>query len=122
MQLREELNAQRAKLTLFRSPIRTLYNFVACTAAATVRGSRWLFSHPATLFVLAPLLLVYAGLKATGVAETEVNEAELWVEYVVWWVGLGVLSSIGLGTGMHSGLLFLFPHILMVSGLPGASC
>ncbi len=37
-----------------------------------------------------------------------------WVKYVVWWVGLGVLSSIGLGTGMHSGLLFLFPHILKV--------
>jgi vacuole membrane protein 1 len=33
---------------------------------------------------------------------------------VVWWVGLGVLSSIGLGTGMHSGLLFLFPHMLKV--------
>jgi hypothetical protein len=33
---------------------------------------------------------------------------------VVWWVGLGVLSSIGLGTGMQSGLLFLFPHMLKV--------
>ena len=32
----------------------------------------------------------------------------------MWWVGLGVLSSIGLGTGMHTGLLFLFPHILKV--------
>lgn len=27
----------------------------------------------------------------------------------------GILSSIGLGTGMHTGLLFLFPHILKVS-------
>ncbi len=36
------------------------------------------------------------------------------MQYVVWWVGLGVLSSIGLGTGMHSGLLFLFPHMLKV--------
>lgn len=35
-------------------------------------------------------------------------------EYVVWWVGLGVLSSVGLGTGMHSGLLFLFPHVMRV--------
>ena len=34
------------------------------------------------------------------------------VGYAVWWIGLGVLSSIGLGTGMHSGLLFLFPHML----------
>lgn len=38
----------------------------------------------------------------------------MWLQYVVWWVGLGVLSSIGLGTGMHSGLLFLFPHMLKV--------
>lgn len=37
------------------------------------------------------------------------------VKYVAWWVGLGILSSIGLGTGMHSGLLFLFPHMLKVS-------
>ena len=32
-------------------------------------------------------------------------EATLWLQCVVWWFGLGVLSSIGLGTGMHSGLL-----------------
>lgn len=36
------------------------------------------------------------------------------MKYVAWWIGLGVLSSIGLGTGMHSGLLFLFPHMLKV--------
>ena len=35
--------------------------------------------------------------------------------FVTWWLGLGVLSSVGLGTGMHTGLLFLFPHILKVS-------
>jgi membrane protein YqaA with SNARE-associated domain len=39
------------------------------------------------------------------------------VEYIladaVWWMTLGVLSSVGLGTGMHSGLLFLFPHIFL---------
>jgi vacuole membrane protein 1 len=36
------------------------------------------------------------------------------VEYVVWWTGLGILSSIGFGTGFQSGLLFLFPHIAKV--------
>lgn len=39
-----------------------------------------------------------------------------WVLYTTWWISLGVLSSIGLGTGMHSGLLFLFPHMLKVGG------
>jgi len=34
--------------------------------------------------------------------------------FVAWWIGLGVLSSVGLGTGLHTGLLFLFPHIFKV--------
>lgn len=60
------------------------------------------------------MLLTYAGLKVTGTLAHAVEESELWLAYIVWWVGLGVLSSIGLGTGMHSGLLFLFPHMLKV--------
>ena len=44
-----------------------------------------------------------------------VNRIEFAVEYVVWWVGLGVLSSIGLGSGLQSGVLFLFPHIIKVT-------
>ena len=45
----------------------------------------------------------------------ELEKVELWFWYTIWWVGLGILSSIGLGTGMHSGLLFLFPHMLKVT-------
>ncbi len=51
---------------------------------------------------------------AAGTAADQLAELEEAVQYAVWWVGLGVLSSIGLGTGMHSGLLFLFPHMLKV--------
>ena len=68
--------------------------------------------HPASS--QAPLLLAYAGLRVTGTLAAEVREAEAWLSYTIWWIGLGVLSSIGLGTGMHSGLLFLFPHMLKV--------
>lgn len=114
LQLRTQLNERRARLTLFRSPLRTLTAFAASAASSAARGAAWLASHPATLFLLAPLLLIYAFLKASGGLVEEVREAELWLQYVVWWVGLGVLSSIGLGTGMHSGLLFLFPHMLKV--------
>lgn len=82
---------------------------------------------------MLPLLVAYAVLKvhnilgslssrginltqAYGIGHgTWLTETELWLKFAVWWVGLGVLSSIGLGTGMHSGLLFLFPHMLKVS-------
>ncbi len=124
MQLRAQLNEGRARLKLFRSPLRTLAAFAASAASSAASGAAWLASHPATLFLLAPLLLFYAFLKASGGLAEEVREAELWLQYVVWWVGLGVLSSIGLGTGMHSGLLFLFPHMLKVrpqGGLEGSS-
>lgn len=52
----------------------------------------------------------------------ELGKVELWFWYTVWWVGLGILSSIGLGTGMHSGLLFLFPHMLKVTVSSVKSC
>lgn len=39
--------------------------------------------------------------------------ANLW--FCVYWVGLGVLSSVGLGTGLHTFLLYLGPHIASVT-------
>ena len=87
-------------------------SFAAAAGAGALRGAAWLAQHPLTLFILLPVLLGYAALKGTGVQPAALREAEAWLEYGVWWLGLGVLSSIGLGTGMHSGLLFLFPHIL----------
>ena len=34
--------------------------------------------------------------------------------FAVWWLGLGILSSVGLGSGMHTGFLFMFPHVFKV--------
>jgi len=36
----------------------------------------------------------------------------LWCSY---WIGLGVLSSVGLGTGLHTFVLYLGPHIAAVT-------
>ena len=35
--------------------------------------------------------------------------------FMLYWVVLGVLSSVGLGTGLHTFVLFLGPHILRVA-------
>ena len=34
---------------------------------------------------------------------------------IAYWLGLGVLSSIGLGTGLHTFLLYLGPFIAKVT-------
>lgn len=101
-------------LSLFRSPFLTLKHFNASVFKSAGRSLTWTVAHPATLFLVLPVLLLYAALKFSGLCPHFVGEVEYTVEFVVWWVGLGILSSIGFGSGMHSGLLFLFPHILKI--------
>ena len=40
---------------------------------------------------------------------------EGYLAWCAWWVGLGILSSVGLGTGLHTFLLYLGPHIAAVT-------
>ncbi|KDD77071.1 hypothetical protein H632_c27p4 [Helicosporidium sp. ATCC 50920] len=112
--LASELNAQRARLRLLSSPLATLSAFLASVAHALRRCLGWLLSHRGVLLPCLAALAAHAALRWSGLAAHAVLEVEQWLGYVLWWTGLGVLSSIGLGTGMHSGLLFLFPHILKV--------
>ncbi len=43
---------------------------------------------------------------------------QTWERYLLWclwWVGLGVLSSVGLGTGLHTFLLYLVFILILIS-------
>lgn len=42
-------------------------------------------------------------------------QLELQVLWCLYWVGLGILSSVGLGTGLHTFLLYLGPFIASVT-------
>lgn len=35
--------------------------------------------------------------------------------WCLYWCGLGILSSVGLGTGLHTFILYLGPHIASVT-------
>jgi len=64
-------------------------------------------------YLTIPLIILYLIFNnIEGIHQDLLTEIEKNVLFVIWWLGLGVLSSIGLGTGMHTGILFLFPHIL----------
>ena len=45
----------------------------------------------------------------------KIESTEKYILWLLWWVGLGVLSSVGLGTGLHTFLIYLGPHIAQVS-------
>ncbi|KAL6751502.1 hypothetical protein V8C86DRAFT_2777070 [Haematococcus lacustris] len=112
---RQQAAQELQQLTLFRSPARTLSYFSKAVKSGTHSGLTWFIRHPFTLYLLLPALLLYLGAKRAHLYPQLITGLEEYTQYVVWWLGLGVLSSIGLGTGMHSGVLFLFPHMLKVS-------
>lgn len=110
------------------------FALLCCSTHAHARLSHWghlLVCHdscqplplpPSPLLATLLELWIHCSCCRAGIAGPFVAEAETWVQYVVWWVGLGVLSSVGLGAGMHSGLLFLFPHMLKVMSHNSTFC
>lgn len=116
-ELRAELRAKREKLTLLQSPFTTLYLFIRVVIDYVIYMIKTLLTSAYTRFVVLPLVLAYVGLRFgmdDPQSEKIVDLIDFCVTYATWWFGLGVLSSIGLGTGMHSGILFLFPHIFRI--------
>jgi membrane protein YqaA with SNARE-associated domain len=94
-------------------------------ATHTCAGSAAPGPDPGVAGSCAPLLLACAVLAAhrvRGPHRAALEEAELFASVACWWLGLGVLSSIGLGTGLHSGMLFLFPHIAKICRSAEACC
>ena len=131
MQTRRRKSAQPASdqqaqrpPTLLRQPARTVHLFAAAACDALLCWLRWLWRRRATAVypLLALLGTLLAAHHAHGPHRAALLEAELFASVAAWWLGLGVLSSIGLGTGLHSGMLFLFPHIAKVCRSAEACC
>eukprot|EP00899_Mesostigma_viride_P003175 jgi/Mesvir1/12859/Mv05887-RA.1 len=104
---------ERDSLTLLSRPLTVLKYFGLAVGD-------WLRSTAGYLLTHKPLLVLLL-IVAPGVAIASQVQGphlkvlhEIWVylEFIVYWVGLGVLSSIGLGTGLHTFVLYLGPHIM----------
>jgi hypothetical protein len=109
----EELRQKREKLTLFIRPLDTLRLFFASACSLTSWVIHSSVSHPAFLYFIIPILVFWVFAKYVPGPYTETMDLiQYGVEFFVWWVGLGILSSIGLGSGLQSGVLFLFPHVI----------
>jgi len=105
----------RSQLVFHRRPLTTAYYAGLATYRFLLWAVTYMVTHKLFLYLVLPVGLVWTGLAHSDGAHTPaVEEATYNLKFVLWWLGLGILSSIGLGTGMHSGMLFLFPHILKV--------
>lgn len=108
--IRQRYREQRKAITMFRRPLQTIYystreTLVLLGEALQSAKERWQVSVPATLAVIGLYYFVSTTTNATALyAIDKVYEA-------MFWCFLGILSSVGLGTGLHTFILYLGPYM-----------
>ncbi|XP_071992562.1 vacuole membrane protein 1 [Engystomops pustulosus] len=107
---------ERQSIVLWRKPFITLQYFFLQTLINLKEWSLKLWHRRGmvgSLMLLVSLLTVAYYIE--GAHQQYVQYVEKKFLWCAYWVGLGILSSVGLGTGLHTFLLYLGPHIASVT-------
>eukprot|EP01125_Pyxidicula_operculata_P013228 TRINITY_DN4372_c1_g3_i1.p1 TRINITY_DN4372_c1_g3~~TRINITY_DN4372_c1_g3_i1.p1 ORF type:complete len:420 (+),score=97.33 TRINITY_DN4372_c1_g3_i1:19-1278(+) len=106
----------RKETSLFRAPLYTI-KILFISLYEDILQAILYFKHHISVFitVLALIVLGFFVWITPGSHQQYVEVVNREVGLMVWWVGLGVLSSIGLGTGLHTFLLYTGPFIAQVT-------
>uniref|UniRef100_A0A1A9WRE3 Uncharacterized protein n=1 Tax=Glossina brevipalpis TaxID=37001 RepID=A0A1A9WRE3_9MUSC len=115
-QQKDRERVERAGLVLWRRPMPTLtYCSLEIIELIKTLGKKLLQRKTwfAMFMVLASfIVLLYHTPGSHQMAFDFFKNNALFVSY---WTGLGILSSVGLGTGLHTFILYLGPHIASVT-------
>ncbi|XXG46155.1 hypothetical protein AAC387_Pa02g1070 [Persea americana] len=113
--LKEKHQLDQEKLTLTTQPYRTLKLFVLATLQYLKRSLLFLLRKGGWFMLLSILAvsLVTFLIAVDGPQEKHVQELISFTKFALWWVALGVISSVGLGSGLPTFVLYLGPHVAM---------
>ncbi|GAB6030026.1 Vacuolar membrane protease [Chamberlinius hualienensis] len=110
-----EIN-EREGIVLWKRPLLTISYFIGELGVTFKEYGQKLWEKK---FIVLGLTLLLLGLMVLcdidGPHQKYINLVQKQFLWCAYWVGLGVLSSVGLGTGLHTFLLYLGPHIASVT-------
>uniref|UniRef100_A0A665TPA6 Vacuole membrane protein 1-like n=1 Tax=Echeneis naucrates TaxID=173247 RepID=A0A665TPA6_ECHNA len=113
---RQKDKEERLSLVLWRRPATTLHYFLLETIIKLKEWTLKLWQRRGAVFLFLLLCCVFSIAYYTeGRHQQYVQYLEVKFLWCAYWVGLGILSSVGLGTGLHTFLLYLGPHIASVT-------
>jgi len=104
----------KPKITLFTHPIKTITIFIIILLKYLQEVLRFILRH-AILFTIIILAIVLPHVIVDGPHKEYVKIMDEFVSFTIYWILLGVASSIGLGTGLHTFVLYTGPHIAKVT-------
>jgi len=115
-ELREKLKQKREQVTLFRSPLKTLYYFCIVVVNYVITTLQYMLTHKrillASLFMIQHFAILYI---TPGIHQQYLGIFKYYFVLGAYWCFLGILSSVGLGSGLHTFVLYLGPHIARVT-------
>ncbi|KAL5659235.1 hypothetical protein ACJX0J_032398, partial [Zea mays] len=113
--LRKKHRVDLERLTITSRPFKTLSFFVLAIAqnlertCSSVLKKGYQLKTAMLLVVATWLLLMFTD----GLNEKHLQELFWYVRFGLWWIILGVASSIGLGSGLHTFIMYLAPHVAL---------
>ncbi|XP_059632515.1 vacuole membrane protein KMS1-like [Cornus florida] len=113
--LHAKYQGELENLKLTTQPLRTLKLFILASIQYFKRSAKYLLAHGVWLILLSTCMVILGILLVTidGPHGKHVEELLQYLRFGLWWVGLGVASSIGLGSGLHTFVLYLGPHVAL---------
>ncbi|KAJ2162752.1 hypothetical protein GGF46_000477 [Coemansia sp. RSA 552] len=111
-----DADTQQEKVTFFKSPFKVSYYSLLYLKKHLRAAAGYVVQYPRTLAYSVALGGIYTGLHfVNGPHARAFHMIDAWIGWYSYWTVLGVLSSIGLGAGLHTFVLFLGPHIARVT-------
>ncbi|KAJ8921223.1 hypothetical protein NQ315_013695 [Exocentrus adspersus] len=115
-QRKEKERKDRESLVLWRRPLITIEYFVREVFILLSTYGRKILAHQKLVSIgLISVLTLYLLVNSKGPHHHLVQGVYKQLLWCLYWIGLGILSSVGLGTGLHTFLLYLGPHIAQVT-------
>ena len=102
-----------AETTIFNSPILSLKILTKVFFAKFLEGFDLLKRYMLWIVLLSAIII--ATIQIDGPHQEYVDLGSEIGKFASWWILLGVASSVGLGTGLHTFMLYLGPYIAAVT-------
>ncbi|XAR52599.1 hypothetical protein NMG60_11020748 [Bertholletia excelsa] len=112
--LTEKHQRELENLTLTTQPLKTLKYF-SLAAFQCLQQPFGIFARRSWLLVVSIVAGSIGALVMTigRPYEEQVQELLRYLRFGLWWLALGIASSVGLGSGLHTFVLYLGPHIAL---------